>query len=40
MQNTWFTNLATDTSLNTKMNEVKNEIPSICNLPTTTALKA
>ena len=33
------TNLATNTTLNAKMNEVKNEIPNI-NLATTTALNA
>ena len=31
-------NLATKTILNTKLNEVKNEIPSISNLATTSAL--
>ena len=31
-------NLATKTILNTKINEVKNEIPSISNLATTSAL--
>ena len=31
-------NLATKTILNTKLNEVKNEIPSIRNLATTSAL--
>ena len=34
------TNLATNTTLNAKINEVKNEIPSITNLATTTALTA
>ena len=32
------TNLATNTTLNAKINEVKKEIPSIANLATTTAL--
>ena len=34
------TNLSTNTTLNAKINEVKNEIPSITNLPTTPALNA
>ena len=34
------TNLATDTTLNAKINRVKNEIPSITNLALTTALTA
>ena len=34
------TNLATNTALNAKMNEVKNKIPNITNLTTTTALTA
>ena len=34
------TNLATNTTLNAKINEVKKEIPSITNLATTTALNA
>ena len=34
------TNLATDTTLNAKINEVKNKIASITNLTTTTALTA
>ena len=34
------TNLATKTTLNAKINEVKVEIPSINNLATTTALAA
>ena len=32
--------MATNASLNAKINEVKNEIPSITNLATTTALTA
>ena len=32
--------LANNTTLNAKMNEVKNKIPSITNLATTTALTA
>ena len=32
------TNLATNTTLNAKVNEVKNKIPNITNLATTTAL--
>ena len=34
------TNLATNTTLNAKINEVKKEVPSITNLTTTTALNA
>ena len=34
------TNIATNTSLNAKINEVENEIPTIINLPTTTARKS
>ena len=34
------TNLATDTTLNAKINRVKNDIPSITNLALTTALTA
>ena len=34
------TNLVTNTTLNAKTNEVKNEIPSITNLAATTALNA
>ena len=34
------TNLATNTTLNAKVDEVKGEIPSITNLVTTTALNA
>ena len=34
------TNLATNTTLNAKINEVKKEIPSITNLATATALNA
>ena len=34
------TNLATNTTLNAKLNEVKREIPNITNLATTTALNA
>ena len=34
------TNLATRTTLNAKINEVKGEIPSITNLATTAALTA
>ena len=37
---TSFTNLATSAFLNTKINEVKGEIPSITNLTTTAALTA
>ena len=33
-------NLATNASLNAKINEVKNEMPTITNLATTTALNA
>ena len=33
-------NLATNTTLNAKINEVKNEIPSITNLTTTVAHNA
>ena len=33
-------NLATDASLNAKINKVKGEIPNITNLGTTTALTA
>ena len=33
-----FTNLVTNASLNAKPNEVKDEIPSISNLPTTITL--
>ena len=33
-------NLATDTTLNAKINEVKNKIPNIINLAATTALTA
>ena len=33
-------NLATTVALNPKLNEVKNEIPNITNLGTTTALAA
>ena len=33
-------NLATNTTLNAKINEVKNKIPNITNLATTTALTA
>ena len=33
-------NLATNTSLNAKMNEVKGEIPNITNLATSTGLTA
>ena len=34
------TNVATNTTLNAKVDEVKGEIPSITNLVTTTALNA
>ena len=34
------TNLATNTALNAKINEIKSKIPSITNLVTTTALTA
>ena len=34
------TNLATDTTVNAKINEVKNEIPSITNLATNASLNA
>ena len=34
------TNLATKTTLNAKINEVKGEIPNITNLATTSALTA
>ena len=34
------TNLATNTTLNSKINEIKNEIPSISNLAITVALTA
>ena len=34
------TNLATKSTLNTKINEVKTKMPSITNLATTTALTA
>ena len=34
------TNMATNTTLNAKINQVKNEISSITNLATTTALTA
>ena len=34
------TNLATNTTLNPKINEVKNQIPSIPNLASTVALNA
>ena len=34
------TKLATNTTLNAKINEVKNQIPSITNLATTVALNA
>ena len=34
------TKLAAETTLNTKMNEVKGEIPSVTNLATTSALTA
>ena len=34
------TNLVTNTTLNSKINEVKNEIPSIINLATTAAFNA
>ena len=34
------TNLATNTTLNSKINEIKNEIPSIRNLAITVALTA
>ena len=34
------TNLVTNTTLNSKINEVKEEIADIINLPTTTALTA
>ena len=33
-------NLATNTTLNAKINEVKNEIPSITNLATNVSLNA
>ena len=35
-----YTNLATNTTLNAKINEVKNKIPNITNLATTAALTA
>ena len=34
------TNLATNASLNAKINEVKNKIPNMTNLATTTSLTA
>ena len=34
------TNLATNTTLNSKINEIKNKIPSISNLAITVALTA
>ena len=34
------TNLATNTTLNSKINEIENEIPSISNLAITVALTA
>ena len=42
IQDEWpnITNLATNTTVNAKMNEVKNEIPSITSLATTAALNA
>ena len=36
-KNTWY-NLATNATLNAKINEVKNKIPSITNVASTTAL--
>ena len=38
-KNTWY-NLATNATLNAKINEVKNKIPSITNVASTTALNA
>ena len=35
-----YTNLATNTTLNAKINEVKSKIPNITNLATTAALTA